>query len=131
MMTMTENVVDFPDVVELEEKRGCSYYFKKFDEEILRPIIIYKYFRQKYQPEINFDKLLRETDNHCQEIGLHNYYNRATTKSALGNSHLRISSNSNMHMLQGSAFVRNDIRHLDTSQKSATLGMNLANSHTF
>ena len=100
MMTMTENVLTYTQVEELHEiKRGPRFYFQKFDEEILRPIFIYKYFRQKYQPEINFDKLLRETDNHCVEIGMQNYYNRATMKSNLGTSNLRISANTNLNQL--------------------------------
>lgn len=40
------------------ENAGCLYYFRQFDERILRPILIYKYKKNKYKPEINFNKLL-------------------------------------------------------------------------
>lgn len=50
-------------------KRGCGYYFKKFDDTILRPIFIYKYSIVKHKPEADFNKLLLENDNRNSEIG--------------------------------------------------------------
>jgi hypothetical protein len=37
----------------MENARGCSYYFVKLDEEILRPLLIYKYNEEEmwYQDE--------------------------------------------------------------------------------
>jgi hypothetical protein len=36
-----------------ESKKGCGYYFVKLDEEILRPLLIYKYDEEEmwYQDE--------------------------------------------------------------------------------
>lgn len=36
------------------------YFFRKFDDQILRPILIYKYRKNKHKPEINFDLLLTQ-----------------------------------------------------------------------
>ena len=42
-------------------KRGCAFYFSKFDDTILRPIFVYKYAEKKHKPEIPFEALLDET----------------------------------------------------------------------
>lgn len=44
------------------KNRGCAYYFKKFDDQILRPIFVYKYAEKKFKPEISFDTLLRASE---------------------------------------------------------------------
>lgn len=38
-----------------EENKGCSYYFKMFDDKILRPIMIYKYNSLKFVEEVDFE----------------------------------------------------------------------------
>jgi len=45
-------------------KKGCAYYFGKFDGTILRPIFVYKYSERKHMPDIPFEALLEEGDNH-------------------------------------------------------------------
>lgn len=44
-------------------EKGCSYYFSKFDDTILRPIFVYKYSQRKNKPELPFEALLEEVDN--------------------------------------------------------------------
>ena len=51
------------------KERGCAYYFKKFDDQILRPIFVYKYAEKKHKPEISFDTLLRASEKDY-DIGL-------------------------------------------------------------
>lgn len=31
----------------LQEAKGCAYYFLKLDEEVLRPLLIYKYDEER------------------------------------------------------------------------------------
>ena len=38
-----------------EEDKGCGYYFKMFDDKILRPIMIYKYNLIKFVEEVDFE----------------------------------------------------------------------------
>ena len=45
---------------------GCKsktslYYFKKFDDQFLRPIFVYKYEQSKSKPEVSFEAILRES----------------------------------------------------------------------
>ena len=44
-----------------KEKKGCSYYFKLFDQAIVRPILIYKYKTRIFEKEVKFNELLEET----------------------------------------------------------------------
>ena len=53
----------------MRQKTGCLYYFRMFDDTILRPILIYKYARVKHTPEINFDDCITQADNKNKEIG--------------------------------------------------------------
>ena len=45
-----------------EENKGCAYYFKMFDDKILRPILIYKYNQTKFVKEVDFEQVLEEKD---------------------------------------------------------------------
>jgi len=45
-----------------ESSKGCLYFFRKFDDQILRPIFIHKYKIVKHKPEVNFEQVLRETE---------------------------------------------------------------------
>ena len=45
-------------------KKGCSFYFSKFDDTILRPIFVYKYSERKHKPDIPFEALLEEGENY-------------------------------------------------------------------
>jgi len=50
-----------------DEDRGCFYYFKMFDDKILRPILIYKYNIVKFVEEVDFEKVLEEHDARAVE----------------------------------------------------------------
>lgn len=39
-------------------KKGCKYYFSKLDYEILRPILIYKYDKEKMHREDDIHELI-------------------------------------------------------------------------
>ena len=54
----TRTNTDIPD-----DQKGCFYYFRKFDDQILRPIFIYKYNQKKHMPEVDFQTLLKESEN--------------------------------------------------------------------
>lgn len=42
-------------------KRGCGFFFQKFDDQILRPIFIYKYGQRRHiKNEVSFDAILDE-----------------------------------------------------------------------
>jgi hypothetical protein len=41
-----------------DEQKGCAYFFRMFDETILRPILIYKYHRYKTKAEIDFNEVV-------------------------------------------------------------------------
>ena len=45
------------------KKRGCSYYFMKLDFEILKPLLIYKYDRQKMHQEDDFVEYMMNDGN--------------------------------------------------------------------
>jgi hypothetical protein len=45
-----------------ESEKGCFYYFRKFDDQIVRPIFIYKYNQVKNMPEISFHTMLQESE---------------------------------------------------------------------
>ena len=50
-----------------EEDKGCAYYFKMFDDKILRPIMIYKYNLVKFVEEVDFEKVLVEHEERMVE----------------------------------------------------------------
>ena len=50
-----------------EENKGCGYYFKMFDDKILRPILIYKYNKTKFVKEIDFEQVLEEREARARE----------------------------------------------------------------
>mmetsp|Transcript_36181 Transcript_36181/g.55570 ORF Transcript_36181/g.55570 Transcript_36181/m.55570 type:complete len:107 (+) Transcript_36181:1563-1883(+) len=52
--------------------KGCAYFFKKFDDSILRPIFVYKYEYRKQRPEISFDQILKETEQ-LNDMGGYNF----------------------------------------------------------
>lgn len=56
-----------------KHEKGCLHYFRKFDDQILRPIFIYKYAKIKFKPEINFATVLKESEMKNQEIGNYIY----------------------------------------------------------
>lgn len=45
-----------------DDDRGCAYYFKKFDDQIIRPVFIYKYQQVRQLPEIAFEDVIKETN---------------------------------------------------------------------
>jgi hypothetical protein len=49
--------------------RGCGFYFSKFDEQILRPIFVYKYAEKKFKgPEISFETLLKASEHNLDNF---------------------------------------------------------------
>jgi hypothetical protein len=42
----------------VEDNPSCFSYLIELDERILRPMLIYKYKKNKHKPEINFDQVL-------------------------------------------------------------------------
>jgi len=46
-----------------KKKKGCAFYFKKLDYEILRPILIYKYDRDVMHREDDFVEYLMNDNN--------------------------------------------------------------------
>lgn len=53
-----------------ESEKGCMYFFRKFDDQILRPIFIHKYKYIRNAPEVNFEQVLKETEIRNNEIGV-------------------------------------------------------------
>lgn len=42
------------------EKKGCRYYFSKLDYEILRPLLIYNYDRERMHKQAKFVEIVNE-----------------------------------------------------------------------
>ena len=41
-----------------KRKRGCGFYFKKLDYEILRPLLIYRYEREEMHRQDDFIEMM-------------------------------------------------------------------------
>lgn len=63
-----DDVSDYSGGNAQRAQEGCMYFFKKFDDQILRPILIYKYRKNKHKPEINFDLLLTQQEKFNEEM---------------------------------------------------------------
>jgi len=44
-------------------KRGCGFYFKKLDYEILRPLLIYRYEREEMHRQDDFIEMMMSDGN--------------------------------------------------------------------
>ena len=47
----------------MARKRGCGFYFKKLDYEILRPLLIYKYEREEMHRQDDFIEMMMSDGN--------------------------------------------------------------------
>lgn len=51
MSTISAEMLFHPEgSVYIPDNAGCAYYFRQFDETILRPLLIYKYKKMKHKP---------------------------------------------------------------------------------
>ena len=49
--------------IPIERKRGCGFYFKKLDYEILRPLLIFRYEREEMHRQDDFiDMIMGDGD---------------------------------------------------------------------
>ena len=46
-----------------ERKKGCGFYFKKLDYEILRPLLIYRYEREEMHRQDDFIEMMMSDQN--------------------------------------------------------------------
>lgn len=63
------------------KSRGCAYYFKKFDDQILRPIFVYKYVERKHKPEISFETLLRASEDNREGFNFNTMASRMGSRA--------------------------------------------------
>lgn len=68
MSTISADYIQLDGSQYVPDDAGCLYYFRQFDETILRPLLIYKYKKLKHKPEINFEKLFDNEEKRNKTI---------------------------------------------------------------